>query len=107
LSEEANEPKKGREEDAWALYQKLPRYIVGLQKPTDSSCYVNFHETNSLKEAKEQAELTAKKENRKTAVIDRHDFPGIVYKGEPNPEPEQKIEEKPVKKGKGKVKRYV
>jgi hypothetical protein len=85
----SDENKAKEEECQWEAYKKLPRYTVGLQKPKEPSCYVDFYETNSLTDAKEKADEAAKKEDRAVAVFDRHGFPSMPYKAVPNPPPEK------------------
>jgi hypothetical protein len=63
-------------DDEWTAYQKLPRYTVGLQKPTESNCYVDFDECTTLVEAKEKADKEAAEMGRIAIVYDRKE--GII-----------------------------
>lgn len=62
--------------DEWTAYQKSPRYTVGLQKPTESNCYVDFDECTTLVEAKEKADKEAAEMGRIAIVYDRKE--GII-----------------------------
>lgn len=47
------------------------RYTVGLAKKEEPNCYVDFHETNSLSEAKDKCVDRACDEGRECIVYDR------------------------------------
>lgn len=100
---------KVKKDDEWTAYQKLPRYTVGLQKPTEFNCYVDFDECTTLVEAKEKAEKEAAEMGRVAIVYDRKE-PGIVYKTAAPAQPivETKVEDEqpePPKKRRGRPKR--
>ncbi len=97
-------PKKDEEFDALAYYYAQPRYDVGLQKPDDLCCYKDFHHTNTLSQAKEEADKAAAETGRATIVYDRKEF-NIIYRvaAANQPQPEVKKPE-PIKRGRGKRK---
>ena len=73
-----------------------PRFVASLQTDDDPCCYKDFFETETLKEAKKEAEVAAKKHNKAALVFDRKAH-FIVYKVETEKKPEQE-EPAPVRK---------
>lgn len=60
------------------------RYTVGLAKKEDPHCYVDFHETNSLSEAKDKCVDRACDEGRECIVFDRQGWDNpIVFRHKP------------------------
>jgi hypothetical protein len=58
----------------------MPRYVAGLRDVTDSSCYKDFFESDTLEEAQKEADFAAEKHGRNTIVFDRRPFGDIVYR---------------------------
>ena len=91
----------------WDDYQKLPRYVAGIQKDGESTCYVDFAETDTLSEAKEKAEQRSAETGKTAIVYDRkegcvtHRVAGTAPVAQPQPqtapEPEPKKRGRPRK----------
>lgn len=64
-------PKKKAEPEDLGPPKYKYRYTVGLAKKEEPNCYVDFHETNSLAEAKDKCVDRACDEGRECIVYDR------------------------------------
>lgn len=69
-------------DETWESYQKLPRYVVGVEK--SPNCYVDKHECKTLDEAKRKAESESEKASKKAIVFDRQSTPSIVFIADPH-----------------------
>lgn len=79
------------------------RYVTSLQDTVDLSCYKDFFECDTFKQAQEKADEAAEKHQRNALVFDRKEH-GTVYKKviESKDKPEVKVPPPKIKRGRKK-----